>query len=304
MDSFFYNIGQGFKNIRRNRMFSIASVLTMTTCLFLFGVMYFIVTNLRYMIREAEANVGITVFFNDGTTEQEMLEIRNQIEAKQGVKLVKYVSGDQAWEEFKELYLSDPELLESFGDENPLANSASFEIFFDTVEDQSALTTEIKRINGVRQVNDTQQLVQALTKTNRVVSLSSSVLIVLLLVISLFLISTTVSVGVSVRKNEISIMHLIGATDRFIRFPFIIEGMTLGLLGAALPLSILYLVYYKVIELLGTRLSGLMQSGMDVVAVNDIFIKLSPMIVGIGLGLGLLGSWITMNRELRKIRHI
>lgn len=304
MDSFFYNIGQGFKNIRRNRMFSIASVLTMTTCLFLFGVMYFIVTNLRYMIREAEANVGITVFFNDGTTEQEMLDIRNQIEAKQGVKLVKYVSGDQAWEEFKELYLSDPELLESFGDENPLANSASFEIFFDTVEDQSALTTEIKRINGVRQVNDTQQLVQALTKTNRVVSLSSSVLIVLLLVISLFLISTTVSVGVSVRKNEISIMHLIGATDRFIRFPFIIEGMTLGLLGAALPLSILYLVYYKVIELLGTRLSGLMQSGMDVVAVNDIFIKLSPMIVGIGLGLGLLGSWITMNRELRKIRHI
>ena len=73
MDSFFYNIGQGFKNIRRNRMFSIASVLTMTTCLFLFGVMYFIVTNLRYMIREAEANVGITVFFNDGTTEQEKI---------------------------------------------------------------------------------------------------------------------------------------------------------------------------------------------------------------------------------------
>ena len=304
MDSFFYNVGQGFKNIRRNRMFSIASVLTMTTCLFLFGIMYFIVTNLRYMIREAEANVGITVFFNDGTTEQQMIEIRDQIEAKKGVKLVKYVSGDQAWEEFKELYLSDQELLESFGDENPLENSSSFEIFFDTVEDQSKLTSEIKRINGVRQVNDTQQLVQALTKTNRVVSISSSVLIALLLIISLFLISTTVSVGVSVRKNEISIMHLIGATDRFIRFPFIIEGMTLGLLGAALPLSILYAVYYKVIELLGTRFSGLMQSGMDVVAVNDIFMKLSPMLVGIGLGLGLLGSWMTMNRELRKIRHI
>ena len=304
MDSFFYNVGQGFKNIRRNRMFSIASVLTMTTCLFLFGIMYFIVTNLRYMIREAEANVGITVFFNDGTTEQQMIEIRDQIEAKKGVKLVKYVSGDQAWEEFKELYLSDQELLESFGDENPLENSSSFEIFFDTVEDQSKLTSEIKRINGVRQVNDTQQLVQALTKTNRVVSISSSVLIALLLIISLFLISTTVSVGVSVRKNEISIMHLIGATDRFIRFPFIIEGMTLGLLGAALPLSILYAVYYKVIELLGTRFSGLMQSGMDVVAVNDIFMKLSPMSVGIGLGIGLLGSWMTMNRELRKIRHI
>ena len=126
----------------------------------------------------------------------------------------------------------------------------------------------------------------------------------LLLVIALFLISTTISVGVSVRKNEISIMHLIGATDRFIRFPFIVEGITLGLLGAAIPLAILYLVYYKVIEFIGTKFTGLFSSGMDVVSVYDVFAQLSPLIVGIGIGLGFLGSYFTMNRDLRKIRHI
>lgn len=304
MDSFFYNVGQGLKNIRRNRMFSFASVLTMTTCLFLFGVMFFVVSNLRYMIREAESNVGITIFFDDGITEEEKVGLLNRITAMEGVKSVKYISGEKAWQDFIKNYLTDEKLLESFGNDNPLANSSSFEIFFKTVEDQGRLVEDIKVLPKVRQVNDTSQLVTTLTRANRIISISSSVLIGLLLVIALFLISTTISVGVSVRKNEISIMHLIGATDRFIRFPFIVEGITLGLLGAAIPLAILYLVYYKVIEFIGTKFTGLFTSGMDVVSVYDIFAQLSPLIVGIGIGLGFLGSYFTMNRELRKIRHI
>ncbi len=304
MDSLFYNIGQGLKNIRRNRMFSFASVLTMTTCLFLFGVVFFIVTNLRFMIREAESNVGITIFFNDDITETEKAELLNRITAMEGVKSVKYISGEAAWKDVIKNDLTDPELLESFGDENPLEKSSSFEIFFETVEDQGKLVDDIKVLPKVRQVNDTSALVKTLTRTNRIISISSSVLIGLLLVIALFLISTTISVGVSVRKNEISIMHLIGATDRFIRFPFIVEGITLGLLGAAIPLAILYLVYYKVIEFIGTKFTGLFSSGMDVVSVYDVFAQLSPLIVGIGIGLGFLGSYFTMNRELRKIRHI
>jgi cell division transport system permease protein len=304
LDSLFYNIGQGLKNIRRNRMFSFASVLTMTTCLFLFGVVFFIVTNLRFMIREAESNVGITIFFNDDITETEKAELLNRITAMEGVKSVKYISGEAAWKDVIKNDLTDPELLESFGDENPLEKSSSFEIFFETVEDQGKLVDDIKVLPKVRQVNDTSALVKTLTRTNRIISISSSVLIGLLLVIALFLISTTISVGVSVRKNEISIMHLIGATDRFIRFPFIVEGITLGLLGAAIPLAILYLVYYKVIEFIGTKFTGLFSSGMDVVSVYDVFAQLSPLIVGIGIGLGFLGSYFTMNRELRKIRHI
>lgn len=304
MDSFFYNVGQGWKNIRRNGMFSFASVLTMTTCLFLFGIMFFVVVNLRFFIREAESNVGITVFFDEGTTVEEIKDLQDKIGKLEGVKLVKYVSGIDAWKSFQENYLTDPELLESFGDDNPLANSSSFEVFFDTVEDQTDLVSEIRILPKVRQVNDTSELVAMLTKTNRIVGISSSVLIGLLLVIALFLISTTISVGVSVRKHEISIMHLIGATDRFIRFPFVVEGISLGLIGAAIPIGILYPVYYKVVAFIGDRFVGIFQSGMDVVRVEDVFAQLSPLIVAIGVGLGFLGSYFTMNRELRKIRHI
>ena len=99
-------------------------------------------------------------------------------------------------------------------------------------------------------------------------------------------------------------MHLIGATDRFIRFPFIVEGITLGIIGAAIPIGVLYLVYYKVIGILGTKFAGLFQSGMDVVSVNDIFSRLSPLIAGLGIGIGFLGSYFTMNKELRRIRHL
>lgn len=304
MDSFWYNVGQGFKNIRRNKMFSIASVLTMTTCLFLFGVMFFLVKNLNFMIREAESNIGVTVFFDEGTTEEEMMLLKANIEAIKGVKSVRYISANEAWTEFKKEYLTEPELLESFGNDNPLANSASFEIFFHEVENQEDLLKQIGDLPRIRKINDTRQLVQTFKRANKAISISSSVLIGLLLAISLFLISTTISVGVSVRKNEISIMHLIGATDHFIRSPFVVEGMTLGLLGAAIPLGVLYFSYYKLLDLIGTKFGSLFRNGLDVVSVNDIFVQLSPLLVILGIGIGFFGSIFTMNRELRKIRHI
>ncbi len=304
MDSFWYSVGQGFKNIRRNKMFSIASVLTMTTCLFLFGVMFFLVKNLNFMIREAESNIGVTVFFDEGTTEEEIQLLKANVEAIKGIKSVKYITAGEAWEQFKKEYLTEPELLESFGNDNPLVNSASFEILFDAVEDQEDLLNQISAMPRIRKVNDTSQLVQTFKRANKVISISSSVLIGLLLIISLFLISTTISVGVSVRKNEISIMHLIGATDRFIRSPFVVEGMTLGLLGAAIPLGVLYFSYYKLLGMIGTKFGSLFRNGLDVVSVNDIFVQLSPLLVLIGIGIGFFGSVLTMNRELRKIRHI
>lgn len=304
MDSFWYSVGQGFKNIRRNKMFSIASVLTMTTCLFLFGVMFFLVKNLNFMIREAESNIGVTVFFDEGTTEEEIQLLKANVEAIKGIKSVKYITAGEAWEQFKKEYLTEPELLESFGNDNPLVNSASFEILFDAVEDQEDLLNQISAMPRIRKVNDTSQLVQTFKRANKAISISSSVLIGLLLIISLFLISTTISVGVSVRKNEISIMHLIGATDRFIRSPFVVEGMTLGLLGAAIPLGVLYFSYYKLLGMIGTKFGSLFRNGLDVVSVNDIFIQLSPLLVLIGIGIGFFGSVLTMNRELRKIRHI
>lgn len=305
MDSFFYCLGQGLKNIRRNKLFSIASIATMTACLFLFGIMYFVLVNVQYMILEAEQNVGVTVFFDEGTTDEHIVNVlKPQVEAVPGVKAggVYYKDADTTWEEYKESHLHE-DVIDSFGQDNPLEDSASFTVYFESVEAQKDAVKAITQIEGVRKVNDTEELVNTLTGINRALSIGSVVLIALLLGIAMFLISTTVTMGVSVRKKEISIMHLIGATDIFVRAPFLVEGITIGLLGACIPLSVLYALYYKLVELIAGKFSSVMAI-VDFVPVGEVFVVLAPVSLCIGVGIGFLGSYFTLNKQLRRFRQM
>lgn len=306
LDSFFYCFGQGIKNIRRNRLFSIASVTTMTVCIFLFGIMYFMLVNVRYNLLELENGVGATVFFREGITEPELVNLKNKIVELNGVRRIEYISAEEAWDKFKESHFSseDSDMLSSFGDDNPLANSASFEVYFHSAEDQLDAVKAIRAMeaDGVRYVNNAEDLVQSLTSLNRGFSLAAIILIVLLLAIALFLISTTVSIGVSVRAREIQIQSLIGATDLFIRGPFLVEGVLIGLLGAAIPLSVLYGLYYKMVQLVSTKLGII--GAINFVDVNEVFAVLAPLSVCIGVGIGFFGSYMTLNRELRKFRKL
>ena len=306
MDSFFYCFGQGVKNIIRNRLFSIASIATMTVCIFLFGIMYFMLVNVQYNMLELENDVGATVFFREGITEQELVDLKNKIVAIDGVRRIEYISADEAWTKFRETHFSDKDsdMLKSFGDDNPLANSASFEVYFHSAEDQLDAVEAIRALepDGVRYVNNAEDLVRSLTSLNRGFSLAAIILIVLLLAIALFLISTTVSIGVSVRAREIQIQSLIGATDLFIRGPFLVEGSLIGLLGAAIPLSVLYGLYYKMVQLVSTKLGIL--GAINFVDVNEVFAVLGPLSACIGIGIGFFGSYITLNRELRKFRKL
>ena len=306
MDSFFYCFGQGVKNIIRNRLFSIASIATMTVCIFLFGIMYFMLVNVQYNMLELENDVGATVFFREGITEQELVDLKNKIVAIDGVRRIEYISAEEAWTKFKETHFSDKDsdMLKSFGDDNPLANSASFEVYFHSAEDQLEAVEAIRALEpeGVRYVNNAEDLVRSLTSLNRGFSLAAIILIVLLLAIALFLISTTVSIGVSVRAREIQIQSLIGATDLFIRGPFLVEGSLIGLLGAAIPLSVLYGLYYKMVQLVSTKLGIL--GAINFVDVNEVFAVLGPLSACIGIGIGFFGSYITLNRELRKFRKL
>ena len=306
MDSFFYCFGQGVKNIIRNRLFSIASIATMTVCIFLFGIMYFMLVNVQYNMLELENDVGATVFFREGITEQELVDLKNKIVAIDGVRRIEYISAEEAWTKFRENHFSDKDsdMLKSFGDDNPLANSASFEVYFHSAEDQLEAVEAIRALepDGVRYVNNAEDLVRSLTSLNRGFSLAAIILIVLLLAIALFLISTTVSIGVSVRAREIQIQSLIGATDLFIRGPFLVEGCLIGLLGAAIPLSVLYGLYYKMVQLVSTKLGIL--GAINFVDVNEVFAVLGPLSACIGIGIGFFGSYITLNRELRKFRKL
>lgn len=301
-NSFAYCFHQGIKNIRRNKLFSIASVATMTACLFLFGIMYFLLVNVQHMLLEAETNVGVTAFFDKGIEEDKIAELKKTIESMESVKSVTYKSAEKTWEEYKETHLTD-ELAETFGTDNPLEDSASFAIYFESVEAQKEAVTKIAALSGIRKVNDTEDMVNTLTRLNRILSVGSVMIIGLLLCIATFLISTTVTMGVSIRRKEISIMHLIGATDIFIRAPFLVEGVIIGLLGACIPLSILYALYYKIIELIASKFSSLFSS-LNFVDTSEVFQILAPVSLCIGVGIGFLGSYFTLNKQLRNFRQL
>lgn len=297
--TFWYGIGQGIKNIFRNRTFSLASIGTMAACLFLFGVFYTVLSNFEYMVKEAETNVGITVFFNEGISEAEIEDIKAKIMTRAEVHTVEYTSAAEAWEDYKNTKLS-PELAATFGNDNPLENSASFTVFLNDVEMQESLVRFVSNIEGVRKCNDSADIAKTLSGFNKVITIVSVTIIVVLLMVATFLIGMTVSTGVSVRREEISIMKLIGASNYFIRIPFVVEGILIGIIGAVIPLVVIRMVYSNIKAVLAEKLSTVF-STVTFLDTNEIMRVLIPISLLIGVGIGFVGSRVTLKRQLKKI---
>lgn len=233
-------------------MFSAASIATMTACIFLFGLFFSLLINFRYIVKNAEEGVAVTVLFDDGVDQATINSIGEQIKAYKGVTKVEYVSAEEAWDEWSKQYFGDTELAsemaEGFKNDNPLANSSSYSVYVDKIEHQDALVKYIEGLDGVREVNQLKGATQTLSSFNTLLTYISVAIILILLCVAVFLISNTVAIGISIRKEEIGIMKLIGATNFFVRAPFLIEGMIIGLIGAIIPLVLLFVMYKKVIE--------------------------------------------------------
>ena len=293
--TFLYLIKQGVASTFRNKWFTLASVATIAACLFLFGIGFSVFYNLEHMVRSAEEGVSVTVFFNEGTTEERMKEIETIIAERDEVRETNFVSADEAWESFRGDYF------EGYNDgftENPLANSANIEIYLSDVSLQSALVTYLESIPDVRMVRRSEVTATTLTGVNVLIGYVSIGIIGILLAVSIFLISNTVTIGISVRKEEISIMKYVGATDFFVRSPFVIEGMLIGLIGAGIPLGIIKFLYEYLIAYIAERfvaISGL----LNFLTTQEIFKDLVPISLGIGVGIGFLGSITTVRKHLR-----
>ena len=294
-----YCFKQGFKNIWRNKLFSLASMATMAACIFMFGIFFCIVQNFQHFVREAEEGVAVTVLFDEGTTEDEILEIGQGLTKRDGVSEVVYVSADEAWKSYQEKYFEgNPEVAEAFVDDNPLANSSNLEIYMKDISKQDDLVTYIESLDKVRKVNRSDSVASMLTDFNRLVSYVSVAIIGLLLAVAIFLINNTVAIGISVRREEISIMRLIGAKNSFIKAPFLIEGIVIGLVGAIFPLILLYFLYNKLITYVGTQFTGL-NNVMDFLPAAQLFHTLLPVGMALGVGIGFFGSIVTIQRHLK-----
>ena len=296
ISTFFYTLKQGVINIFRNKLFSLASIATISACLFLFGLFDAVILNFQNVVRTAEEGVSVTVFFKDGTTQEEMEQIGAQIRARDEVSEAKFISADEAWaewapenigEDYNEIYT-----------ENPLEGMDNYEIYMNDVSKQESLVGWLESIPQVDEVRHSEVAATTLTGVNALVAYTSVGIIAILLAVSVFLINNTVMIGISVRKSEIEIMKYIGATDFFVRSPFVIEGILIGLIGSLLPLGLIYVLYKKVIDYVMIEfpsLSGLMQF----LPVSEIYRTLLPVCLGLGAGIGFLGSFITVRKHLR-----
>ncbi len=295
ISTFFYTIGQGFRNIIRNKWFSLASIATIGACLFLFGLFYAIITNFQHIVKTAEEGVSVTVFFDEGVNDTRIAEIGDMIAKRVEVSDVKFVSAQEAWESFKEDYLG--EYADGFT-ENPLADSAHYEIYLNDVSLQPALVTYLESIDDIRRINKSEITATTLSGVNALIAYVSIGIIGILFAVSIFLISNTVTIGISVRKEEINIMKYIGATDFFVRSPFVIEGMLIGIIGSMVPLGLIYFIYNNVILYVSERFSMLAQL-LSFLPVETIFNTLAPVSIAMGVGIGFLGSIVTVRKHLR-----
>lgn len=297
--SFFYCLGQGFVGIKRNKVFFLASVATIAACVFMVGILLAVMMNINFVLKEAEESVSVTVFFDEDLNEDEIKEIGKRIEAWDEVSHIEFTSAESAWQTFKESYFKDnPELAEGFADDNPLASSASYAVYFNEIEQQDTIVERLSALTGVRKVNRSEVTANALSDVGKIVGIISLVIGIVLFCVSIFLISNTITTGITVRAEEIKIMKYVGATDFFVKSPFVFEGIIIGLIGAIIPLVILFFVYRSALSYIISQFNTL-SSAFTLLPVSRVFMFLIPVALILGAGIGLIGSIIATNKYIK-----
>ena len=296
---FNYTLKTGLSNLGAKKLFSFASIGTIACCVFVFCIFYSIVTNIKGMISEVESTIGIQVFFNEGMSEEQIVNIANEYFFKDYVKDIKYISSEEAWNEFKEEYFGDrKELASAFEDDNPLVNSSSFEILLYDIDKQYEYVDYLYTIEGVRQVNYSNVVIETLSSINFAVSSFSFVLIGILMIISIILISTTIAVASQFRHKENEIMKLIGATNFMIRAPFVMEGFLIGLFGSFIPIIVVCLSYNYVLSLVMTK-SELVSNIFTPLPLSSFLLDMTLISISFSCIMCTVVSFFTVRKSLR-----
>ena len=291
-----YYFREGFSGLLKNRLMTIASIATVAACIFIMTFSFCCVTNLQYMLRQVEDSVGIAVFLQGDMKSEDIEALKNKVASIDHVTEVQYVSPDDALDEMKQQWDVEDGILDGFtAENNPLSNS--FKISLDSIENQKAVLAELDSIENIK-VRHAQSETEVLLKLNRIIQISGAVVICILGIISVVIIVNTIKISVYTRRNEINIMKYVGATDWFIRWPFIIEGVLIGLIGAAIPILISWPAYGRVVNMVYTYFPVIKNLAEFRVG-GEIFIILMPVALVFGILLGVVGSVTSIRKYLK-----
>ncbi|MBP1582193.1 MAG: permease-like cell division protein FtsX [Oscillospiraceae bacterium] len=298
--SFGYLLKSGFKNLWHNRLMSAASIGVLVACMMLIGGAVLLGLNVRSIVGVAGEENEVVVFLEEGLTQDEIDEVGIQIQKLGNIKEVDYVSKEEALktEQEKDKWGG---LLDGLSEEdNPLP--ASYRIHLVDITENKLIRTceKLAQIDGIEEYNAPYQEATILTDIQNAVTFVGAIVVVILVVVSVMIISNTIKITVFSRSKEIYIMKLVGATDTFIRMPFMIEGILIGLIAALLAFGILWGGYSYGMSALDLSGTGWLSISMDsLVAFEDVAAFLFGVFAALGAGLGWIGSIVFVRKHLR-----
>lgn len=290
-----YLIKEGIRNTLKNKKSTMASLVIMCATMLIFGLFFVVTENINSVMEQIEAQQGIQVFIEKEATQAQITELREKIQALDGVNNTQFVTKEEALNTVKNQFKEHKNLLTGYDENNPFPAS-----YIVTVTDLSKIGSIAKQIETFENVNDIMSkdaTTDALLSIANGIKIFSGIILVFLVVISIFIISNTIKLTVHARRREISIMKYVGATNNFIRGPFIVEGIIIGLVSAMLSIGFISLIYDVIAgKIMASQLMGVM--GISLLTFAEIFNLIFVVYLILGIGIGVLGSVVSMKKYL------
>ena len=291
-----YFFRESFSGLKKNMLMTMASIVAVAACISILSFSYCVGSNLQYMLNQMEDSIGISVFLKGELSGEEIEEMKREIGAIAHVEGVRYISPADALDELKKDWGANEDIFVGLDEQNnPLSHS--FQISLDSIKNQAGVLKGLESVEGIDNVRHGQTETELLMKANRIFSISSVLIMLILGIISVMIIMNTIRISVVNRRIEINIMKYVGATDWFIRWPFIIEGIIIGLVGAIVPLLIGFPIYAKITSAIFRYLP--MITFVKFRLTGDVFGFLIPFGISFGIILGVIGSVTSIRKHLR-----
>lgn len=291
-----YYFREAFRSIIVNRLMSIASIFTVASCILIVSIFFIIGSHVSFFVRNLGDSLGIVAFVENDVTPWELHVLEGRIRELPHISNVRYVSSEEALYAWRDRLGGDPAFLRGLDDINPLRRS--FEIEITDVEYQEQVTNQLSQLSnyGIGSILSDVELGRILSTLSDVVQVITIVLIIVLGIVAVVIISNTINITVNARRTEINIMKYVGATDWFIRWPFIIEGILIGLIGSAIPAFIVWAGHDGVIG----AISGIQDIAfIEFMPRYSIFAQLLPFALGLGIIIGIVGSGLSVRKHLK-----
>ena len=288
-----YLIGEGFRNVFKNKKSTFACLAIMCATMLIFGIFFVIGKNISNAINQIESSQAIEVFIDNDATDEAIEKLGQEILEIDGVNTIQFKTKEQALNQMKEILKSDQDILNGMYIFPP-----SYIVKLTDLTLSSQVQEEISKLDNVKNINSSDETSAKLVSIGNTINIITAIILILLILISIFIIGNTIKLTVHARRKEISIMKYIGATNSFIRAPFVVEGIIIGTVASLISVLLIGLAYNMVSNrIIGSSLNNII--GFNLLSFNELFNLIIVVYIALGIGIGILGSAMSMRRYLK-----